>query len=115
MDATVSNVSYDGWLQLGVAGAVLFILLITIMLIFKQQSASVEKLCTKIDELVTSLSNNNIKLNEVIVANDKDQKEVLRQLDEMHNDILDMHTRIVRIDTRLYDKSNKESDNNGNV
>ena len=52
-------VSQDAWLNLGIPGAALFIVLIVIMLMFNQQSKSITKLCDKIDELVTSLSNNN--------------------------------------------------------
>ena len=91
----------------------MFIVLIVVMLMFNQQNKSIAKLCDKIDELVTSLSNNNNKLNEVLICNDKDQKEVLRQLDDMNKEIKDMHSRIVRIDSRIYDnmyKVRKEND-----
>lgn len=95
----------DAWLNLGIPGAALFIVLVIVVSMFKQQSKSVDKLCTKIDELVTSFSDNNLKLNEVIISNDKDQKEVLRKLDDMNGIMTDMQERIVRIDVRLYDKS----------
>lgn len=108
MDTPVTVVNQDLWLQLGVAGAVLLILLVTILLIFKQQGTSIDKLCTKIDELVTNLSDSNLKLNEVIVTNDKDQKETLRQLEKVHKDITDIHKRIVRIDTRLFEALTKK-------
>ena len=95
----------DAWLNLGIPGAALFIVLVIVVSMFKQQSKSVDKLCTKIDELVTSFSDNNLKLNEVIISNDKDQKEVLRKLDDMNGIMTDMQKRVVRIDVRLYDKS----------
>ena len=95
----------DAWLNLGIPGAALFIVLVIVVSMFKQQSKSVDKLCTKIDELVTSFSDNNLKLNEVIISNDRDQKEVLRKLDDMNGIMTDMQERIVRIDVRLYDKS----------
>lgn len=98
------------WLDLGAVGAVLLIVLIIIILMFKQQSNSVDKLCTKIDALVTSFSNTNQTLSNVIISNDKDQKEVLRKLDDMSNLMTDMHKRIVRIDVRLYDKTFVEPD-----
>lgn len=95
----------EAWLNLGIPGAALFIVLVIVISMFKQQSKSVDKLCIKIDELVTSFSDNNLKLNEVIISNDKDQKEVLRKLDDMCGVMNDMHKRVVRIDVRLYDKS----------
>ena len=95
----------EAWLNLGIPGAALFIVLVIVIFMFKQQSKSVDKLCIKIDELVTSFSDNNLKLNEVIISNDKDQKEVLRKLDDMCDVMNDMHKRVVRIDVRMYDKS----------
>lgn len=100
----------EAWLNLGIPGAAMFIVLVIVISMFKQQSKSVDKLCIKIDELVTSFSDNNLKLNEVIISNDKDQKEVLRKLDDINDTINDMHKRIVRIDTRLYDKAKVERD-----
>ena len=95
----------DAWLNLGIPGAALFIILVIVILVFKQQNKNVDKLCSKIDELVTSFSDNNLKLNEVIISNDRDQKEVIRKLDDMSNVLSDMHKRLVRIDARLYDKT----------
>lgn len=95
----------EAWLNLGIPGAALFIVLVIVISMFKQQSKCVDKLCIKIDELVTSFSDNNLKLNEVIISNDKDQKEVLRKLEDMCGVMNDMHKRVVRIDVRLYDKS----------
>ena len=104
------GITPEAWLNLGISGAALFIVLITIISMFKQQSKSVDKLCVKIDELVTSYSDNNLKLNEVIISNDKDQKEVLRKLDDINDVVQDMHKRVVRIDTRLYDKAKVEKE-----
>lgn len=99
----MDGITPEAWLNLGIPGAALFIVLVIVISMFKQQSKSVDKLCIKIDELVTSFSNNNLKLNEVIISNDKDQKEVLRKLDDINDVVQDMHKRVVRIDTRLYD------------
>lgn len=101
----MEGITPEAWLNLGIPGAALFIVLVIVISMFKQQNKSVDKLCVKIDELVTSFSDNNLKLNEVIISNDKDQKEVLRKLDDMNDIMNDMHKRIVRIDTRLYDKA----------
>lgn len=106
----MEGITPDAWLNLGIPGAALFIVLVIVVSMFKQQNKSVDKLCVKIDELVTSFSDNNLKLNEVIISNDRDQKEVLRKLDDMHDLMTDMHKRIVRIDTRLYDKSKLEKE-----
>ena len=106
----MEGITPEAWLNLGIPGAALFIVLVIVISMFKQQNKSVDKLCTKIDELVTSFSDNNLKLNEAIISNDKDQKEVLRKLDDIHNIINDMHKRIVRVDTRLYDKAKVEKE-----
>lgn len=101
----MKGISPEAWLNLGIPGAALFIVLVIVIFMFKQQSKSVDKLCSKIDEIVTSFSDNNLKLNEVIISNDKDQKEVLRKLDDMCGVMNDMNKRIVRIDVRMYDKT----------
>ena len=106
----MEGITPEAWLNLGIPGAALFIVLVIVVFMFKQQSKSVDKLCTKIDELVTSFSNNNLKLKEVIISNDKDQKEVLRKLDDMCNVMNDMHKRVVRIDVRMYDKAKVEKE-----
>lgn len=106
----MEGITPEAWLNLGIPGAALFIVLVIVISMFKQQSKSVDKLCIKIDELVTSFSDNNLKLNEAIISNDKDQKEVLRKLDDMTDIMNDMHKRIVRIDTRLYYKAKVEKE-----
>ena len=106
----MEGITPEAWLNLGIPGAALFIVLVIVISMFKQQNESVDKLCTKIDALVTSFSDNNLKLNEVIISNDKDQKEVLRKLDDMNGVMNDMHKRIVRVDTRLYDQAKIEKE-----
>lgn len=107
----METISPNAWLELGIPGAALFIVLVLVISMFKQQAKSVDKLCEKIDELVTNYTDNNLKLNEVIISNDKDQKEVLHRLDEVCDLMHDMHKRIARIDTRLYDdRFKKEGD-----
>lgn len=106
----MEGITPEAWLNLGIPGAALFIVLVIVISMFKQQNESVDKLCTKIDALVTSFSDNNLKLNEVIISNDKDQKEVLRKLDDMNGIMNDMHKRIVRVDTRLYDQAKIEKE-----
>ena len=102
----------EAWLNLGIPGAVLFILLICIVLVFNQQNKSIGKLCEKIDTIVTSFADNSSKLNEVIISNDKDQKELLRRLSEIHDEVKDMQSRVVRIDARIFDHI-KKYDNKG--
>lgn len=106
----MDGITPEAWINLGIPGAALFIVLVIVISMFKQQSKSVDKLCVKIDELVTSYSDNNLKLNEVIISNDKDQKEVLRKLDDINDVVQDMHKRVVRIDTRLYDQAKVEKE-----
>lgn len=97
-----NNITPESWLELGISGAALFIVLIVIVLMFQMQTKSIDKLCTKIDEIVTSFSENNLKLNEVILANDKDQKELLRKLNSISEIVNDIHTRVIRIDAKMY-------------
>ena len=106
----MENITPEAWLNLGIPGAALFIVLVIVISMFKQQSKSVDKLCTKIDALVTSFSDNNLKLDEVIISNDKDQKEVLRKLDDISVIMNDMHKRLIRVDTRLYNTANVEEE-----
>lgn len=106
----MEGITPEAWLNLGIPGAALFIVLVIVISMFRQQNKSVDKLCTKIDALVTSFSDNNLKLDEVIISNDKDQKEVLRKLDDMSVIMNDMHKRLIRVDTRLYDKANVEEE-----
>ena len=106
----MEGITPEAWLNLGIPGAALFIVLVIVISMFKQQSKSIDKLCIKIDELVTSFSDNNLKLNEVIISTDKDQKEVLRKLDDMNDTMNDIHKRIIRIDTRLYDQAKIEKE-----
>lgn len=91
----------EAWLELGIAGAALFIILTVVVLMFQLQARNVDKLCNKIDEIVTSFSENNLKLNEVILTNDKDQKETLRMLNSISRSINDVHKRIIKMDTKL--------------
>lgn len=106
----MEGITPEAWLNLGIPGAAMFIVLVIVISMFKQQSKSIDKLCIKIDELVTSFSDNNLKLNEVIISTDKDQKEVLRKLDDMNDTMNDIHKRIIRIDTRLYDQAKIEKE-----
>ena len=107
MPTGFESVQPDSWLQLGIAGAALLIVLVTIVLIFNQQSKNITQLCEKIDQLVTNFVATNTTLSEVIISNDKDQKEVIRTLNELHEDIRDMRNRVVRIDARLFDHVKK--------
>lgn len=91
----------EAWLELGIAGAALFIILTVVVLMFQLQARNVDKLCNKIDEIVTSFAENNLKLNEVILTNDKDQKETLRMLSSISRSINDMHKRVIEMDAKL--------------
>ena len=108
-DGLTTNAS--DWLDLGAVGAALLIVLVIVILIFRQQSNSVAMLCAKIDDLITSFSSTNQTLSEVIISNDKDQKEVLRKLNDIRLVVDDIHTRLVRVDTRLYDNIHPKEDN----
>lgn len=91
----------DGWLALGIPGAALLIVAIVIVLIFTQQAKSMDRLCCKIDELVTSFAASNLKLNEILIINDRDQKQVLSEIGGMRATLNDVHERIYDIDARV--------------
>ncbi|MBZ9637515.1 hypothetical protein [Clostridium sp. FP1] len=99
------------FLQLGIGGAALLLILVFIILLFKlftkinfnentSQNVRIDKLCDKIDNLITSYAENTQKLNEVLLTNDKDQKSTLKSLEQMLELIIDVHRRVTRIDDR---------------
>jgi hypothetical protein len=101
----VSDTVATLYLQLGIAGATLLILLVFIILLFRfvtKDNKRVDKLCDKIDLLVSSYSENTKMLNEVLVCNDKDQKSIVKLLTDINVSVLDTQRRIVRIDDRTY-------------
>ena len=109
----VSDNVANGYLQLGVAGATLLILLVFVILLFRlitkinqsgdgTQINKMDKLCDKIDDLITSNAKHTEKLNEVLLCNDKDQKETLKLLGTILDINMDMQKRVVRIDDRTY-------------
>lgn len=91
----------DGWLALGIPGAALLIVAIVVILLFNQQAKSLDKLCAKIDELVTSFATNNLKLNEILIVNDRDQTQVLSEISGMRATLNDVHERVYNIDARV--------------
>ncbi len=97
----------DRWLNLGLPGAALFIVLTIIVLMFRQQGKSIDKLCEKLDNVTDAFSESNLTLREVIIRNDKDQKELLRYINNLSELVQDMHKRVVRLDTRLYEMTKK--------
>lgn len=101
----VSDAVATLYLQLGIAGATLLILLVFIILLFRfvtKDNRRVDKLCDKIDLLVTSYAENTKMLNEVLVSNDKDQETTIRLLESLNAVALDTQKRVVRIDDRTY-------------
>lgn len=101
------------YLQLGVAGATLLILLVVVILLFRfmtdgKKSKSVgeetriDKLCDKIDALISSNAEHTEKLNEVLLCNDKDQKTTIDHLKQLLEVAIDTQKRVVRIDDRTF-------------
>ena len=91
------------YLQLGIAGATLFILLVFVVLLFKfvtKDNSRINKLCDKIDCLVTSYSVTNNILNKVLISGDKDQKSVIKLLTDLMSCILDIQKNVTKIDIR---------------
>lgn len=109
----ITNDTANLYLQLGIAGATLLILLVFVILLFRliskinttessTQHNTIEKLCDKIDGLITSNAEYTQKLNEVIISNDKDQKETLNILDKLLELSIDIQRRVSRVDDRTY-------------
>lgn len=120
VESTTANL----YLQLGIAGATLLILLVFVVLLFKlitkmnqswqtamkdiqknentTQSNTIEKLCDKIDALITSNSEYTNRLNEVLLSNDKDQKVLIRTLDKVQLSLEEILKKVVRIDDRTH-------------
>lgn len=101
------------YLQLGIAGATLLILLVFVILLFGFVGKSkhtdnislgnrLDRLCDKIDNIVTVISENTIQLNKVLITNDNDQKETIRTLKKILDVSIDSQRRLVRIDDRTY-------------
>jgi hypothetical protein len=109
----ISDKTTELYLQLGIAGAALLILLVCIILLFKFMSDSkkskntsdesrIDKLCDKIDALISSNAEHTEKLNEVLLSNDKDQKTTIDHLKQLLVVAIDTQKRVVRIDDRTY-------------
>lgn len=109
----VNETTTNLYLQLGIAGATLFILLVFTILLFRfvsenkrnkalDSGSKIDKLCDKIDLLITSNADYSKELNRVLLSNDKDQKETLNILNNILEAVLDSQRRIVRVDDRTY-------------
>ena len=109
----VNNSALDKFIQLGISGAALVVLLICIILLFRfltenkrSKNANdinrIDKLCDKIDALITSNAEHTSRLNEVLMANDKDQKVLIRTLDKVQTSLEEILKKVVRIDDRTY-------------
>ena len=97
----------EPWLQLGIAGAGLFIVLVVVWLVFNSQNKNIDRLCNKIDLLISESAKDREELAKVLLASDKDQQQLQARIDKLFKYTADVHKRIVRIDTRLYDALNK--------
>lgn len=131
----VSTSVADKYVNLGIGGATLFILLVVAILLLKfvanmqknnatqmQQMLNVvkqslkdiqkqeanndnnklDKLCDKIDELVTATSDNTKELIKNLLSNDKDQKALTNKIDMLLEIAIDNQRRLSRIDDRTY-------------
>lgn len=104
----MENFTPEPWLELGTTGAVLFIVLLVVWLVFHSQNASINRLCDKIDNLIEEFSKNQIELTKMVMANDRDQRQLSTRFDRVFERIDEIHKRVVRIDTRLYERGEYE-------
>lgn len=98
----VSDSTVKSFTDLGIVGAALLIVLIVIIFMFAMQSRSIDKLCTKIDNLITHSANQNLELNKVLLSNDKDQKTLIKLMTSILEISQDTNKRTIRIDDRTY-------------
>jgi hypothetical protein len=109
----VDSIMANLYIQLGIAGATLLILLVFVLLLFRfigenerskntSDESRVDKLSDKIDALITSNAEHTQKLNEVLLSNDKDQKVLIRTLDKVQASLEEILKKVVRIDDRTY-------------
>lgn len=108
------------WLQLGIAGATLLILYVFIQKLFslfekysntlsksnlkedEAQDSAIVRLIEKIDTLIQSYSAYQIKLNEVLIKSENENKSTTEVLNRVLDSLLDTQRRVVRIDDRTY-------------
>lgn len=111
---TVNVYPIEPWLQLGVAGAGMFIVLVVVWLVFSNQAKTVDRLCNKIDLLINESIRDREELTKVLVSNDRDQRQIKSRLDSLFKYVTDIHGCITKIDTRLYEsgKYKKKDDFN---
>lgn len=104
------------WLELGTTGAVLFIVLFVVWLVFNSHNKSINQLCDKIDRLIGEFSKTQIEMARMVMAENKDQQQMITRLDNLFDRTYEIQRRVVRIDTRLYEqgKYTKESDKDEN-
>lgn len=98
----VDSTTVKQFTDLGIVGAALLIILVIIILVFVSQARSIDKLCTKIDQLITHNSEETNKLNQVLISNDKDQKTLLKLLANILELVTDISKRTIRIDERTF-------------
>lgn len=122
IDSTTANL----YIQLGIAGATLLILLVFVILLFKFMSDNkksksnsdgtrIDKLCDKIDALITSNADHTQKLNEVLLSNDKDQQVLIRSLNKVESSLEEILKKVVRIDDRTYSCLGNPIKKGGNI
>lgn len=104
-----SLITSDAWFSLGIPGVVLLIILIVVLLMFRQQATSINKLCDKLDSVVTTMADNTTRVNESLIIYNKDQQEMLRLMSQMQFTLNDIHKKTSRIDARVYDQSKKSN------
>ena len=102
------NLDPEIWRNLGLASAALFIILVVVILILRNLTNSISKLCDKLDNLIKSNYDNVTALNKILINTSKDQKVLLDILNNIQDLLLDMRKRVIRIDTRVHDSMEKE-------
>lgn len=80
----------------------MLVVLVAVILIAIMISNTVNKLCDKIDKLMTVMTDQQTNLKEVLVSNDKDQKMMLDLIHNINYDTKEILKKVVRIDDRTY-------------
>jgi uncharacterized protein YaaN involved in tellurite resistance len=91
----------DAWIELGLPGAALLLVLIVFVYSIKMYGSSLDKLCKKLDKLIDSNAENNALLNEMLISNNKDLQHLSTEVEHIHKALEENHTRLIQIEAKL--------------
>lgn len=91
---TENMFNQEGWLQLGVAGAALLILLVFVFMYMRNNIQSIDRLCSKIDRLVDSNSDTTKALATTLTQWNIEQKNNSNYLEQISKATADQNSKL---------------------